>query len=40
MFMTARRVGADEALAIGLVSRVHPDPLGCALALASGDPGF
>jgi enoyl-CoA hydratase/carnithine racemase len=35
MFATARRVGADEALEIGLVSRLHEDPLACALEIAS-----
>ncbi|MDQ5835704.1 MAG: enoyl-CoA hydratase/isomerase family protein [Acidobacteriota bacterium] len=35
MFTTARRVNADEALEIGLVSRVHADPLACALELAT-----
>jgi enoyl-CoA hydratase/carnithine racemase len=35
MFTTARRVHADEALQIGLVSRVHTDPLACALELAA-----
>ncbi|MDQ3918402.1 MAG: enoyl-CoA hydratase/isomerase family protein [Acidobacteriota bacterium] len=35
MFTTARRVHADEALEIGLVSRVHADPLACALELAA-----
>jgi enoyl-CoA hydratase/carnithine racemase len=35
MFATARRVNADEALEIGLVSRVCPDALACALELAS-----
>ncbi|MDQ3746209.1 MAG: enoyl-CoA hydratase/isomerase family protein [Acidobacteriota bacterium] len=35
MFTTARRVNADEALEIGLVSRVHADPLACALELAA-----
>lgn len=42
MFTTARRVNADEALEIGLVSRVHTDALACALELASshGRPEF
>jgi enoyl-CoA hydratase len=35
MFATARRINADEALDIGLVSRVHADALACALELAS-----
>jgi enoyl-CoA hydratase/carnithine racemase len=35
MFATARRLSAQEALEFGLVSRVHPDPLACALELAS-----
>ena len=35
MFTTARRVNADEALAIGLVTRLHTDPLACALEIAS-----
>jgi len=35
MFATARRVGADEAFEIGLVSRLHEDPLACALELCS-----
>jgi enoyl-CoA hydratase len=35
MFTTARRVHADEALEIGLVTRVHADPLACALELAA-----
>ena len=34
MFTTARRINADEALAIGLVTRLHTDPLACALELA------
>ena len=34
MFTTARRVTASEALEIGLVTRVHPDALACALELA------
>jgi enoyl-CoA hydratase len=36
IFATARRLDADEALAIGLVSRLHPDALACALEIASG----
>ncbi|HEX8500708.1 MAG TPA: enoyl-CoA hydratase/isomerase family protein [Pyrinomonadaceae bacterium] len=36
MFTTARRLSAAEALEFGLVSRVHADPLACALGLASG----
>jgi enoyl-CoA hydratase len=36
MFTTTRRLSADEALAFGLVSQVHPDALNCALELASG----
>ena len=36
MFTTARRVSADEALEIGLVSRVQADALACAIELASG----
>ena len=35
MFTTARRVDAAEALEIGLVTRLHPDALACACALAS-----
>jgi enoyl-CoA hydratase/carnithine racemase len=35
MFATARRLSADEALAFGLVSRVHADALACALELVS-----
>ncbi|HEX8290292.1 MAG TPA: enoyl-CoA hydratase/isomerase family protein [Pyrinomonadaceae bacterium] len=35
MFITARRLSADEALSFGLVSRTHPDPLALALELAS-----
>jgi len=35
MFTTARRINADEALAIGLVTRLHTDPLACALEIAS-----
>ena len=35
MFATARRLTAEEALACGLISRVHADPLACALELAS-----
>jgi enoyl-CoA hydratase len=35
MFTTTRRVHADEALRIGLISRVHADPLACALELAA-----
>jgi len=35
MFTTARRVHADEALRIGLVTRVHADPLACALEIAA-----
>jgi enoyl-CoA hydratase/carnithine racemase len=35
MFATARRLSAEEALEFGLVSRVHPDALACALELAS-----
>ncbi|PYS83878.1 MAG: hypothetical protein DMF67_07395 [Acidobacteria bacterium] len=35
LFTTARRVNADEALEIGLASRVHADALACALELAS-----
>lgn len=31
MFTTARRINADEALEIGLVSHVHADALACAL---------
>ena len=31
MFTTARRINADEALEIGLVSRIHADALVCAL---------
>ena len=35
MFTTARRINADEALAIGLVTRLHTNPLACALEIAS-----
>ncbi|HZT61116.1 MAG TPA: enoyl-CoA hydratase/isomerase family protein [Pyrinomonadaceae bacterium] len=35
MFATARRVNADEALEFGLVSRLHEDPLACALEIAA-----
>jgi enoyl-CoA hydratase len=35
MFTTARRINADEALEIGLVNRVHADPLACALEIVS-----
>jgi enoyl-CoA hydratase len=35
MFITARRLSADEALSFGLVSRIHPDALALALELAS-----
>ncbi len=35
MFTTARRVRADEALEMGLVSRLHADALACALEIAS-----
>jgi enoyl-CoA hydratase len=35
MFTTARRLDADEALEIGLVSRLHEDPLACAFEIAS-----
>jgi enoyl-CoA hydratase len=35
MFAAARRVDADEALEIGLVTRVRADALACALELAS-----
>ena len=35
MFTTARRLVADEALATGLVARLHPDVLGCALEIAT-----
>jgi len=35
MFTTARRVNADEALAIGLVTRLHADALACALEIAA-----
>jgi enoyl-CoA hydratase/carnithine racemase len=35
IFATARRVGADEALEIGLVTRLHEDPLACALEIAA-----
>ena len=38
MFATARHVTAAEALALGLVSRVHTDALTCALELASRHP--
>lgn len=34
MFATARRIDADEALAIGLVTRLHDDALACAVELA------
>ena len=34
MFTTARRINADEALAIGLVTRLHTDALACALEIA------
>jgi enoyl-CoA hydratase/carnithine racemase len=34
-FAIARRVHADEALEIGLVSRLHADALACALEIAS-----
>ena len=34
MFTTARRINADEALAIGLVNRLHADALACALEIA------
>jgi enoyl-CoA hydratase len=35
MFTTARRINADEALEIRLVSRLHEDPLACAFEIAS-----
>ncbi|HEX8719488.1 MAG TPA: enoyl-CoA hydratase/isomerase family protein [Pyrinomonadaceae bacterium] len=35
MFTTARRLTADEALEFGLISRIHPDALACAIELAS-----
>jgi enoyl-CoA hydratase len=35
MFTTAKRVSAEEALEIGLVSRVQTDALACAIELAS-----
>ena len=35
MFTTARRLSADEALEFGLISRIHPDALACALEIAS-----
>ena len=35
MFTTARRINADEALAIGLVTRLHTDALACALEIAA-----
>jgi enoyl-CoA hydratase len=35
MFATARRLSAPEALACGLVSHLHPDPLARALELAT-----
>ena len=35
MFATARRVNADEALRIGLVTRLRADVLACALEIAS-----
>ncbi|HYH84288.1 MAG TPA: enoyl-CoA hydratase/isomerase family protein, partial [Pyrinomonadaceae bacterium] len=35
MFTTARRLTADEAFEIGLVSRVRPDALDCALEIAA-----
>ena len=35
MFATARRVGAEEALEIGLVTRLHAEALACALEIAS-----
>jgi enoyl-CoA hydratase len=36
MFTTAKRVSAEEALEVGLVSRVQTDALACAIELASG----
>jgi enoyl-CoA hydratase/carnithine racemase len=35
MFSTARRVNADEAFEIGLVTRLHTDALACALDIAA-----
>ena len=35
MFTTARRINADEALEIGLVTCLHTDPLACALEIAA-----
>jgi enoyl-CoA hydratase/carnithine racemase len=35
MFTTAKRVSAEEALEVGLVSRVQTDALACAIELAS-----
>jgi enoyl-CoA hydratase len=35
MFTTARRLSANEALEIGLVSRISDDPLKCALDIAA-----
>ena len=35
MFATARRLTADEAFEVGLVSHVHTDALACALEIAS-----
>jgi enoyl-CoA hydratase len=35
MFTTARRLNAVEALEIGLLDRLHPDALSCALEIAS-----
>jgi enoyl-CoA hydratase/carnithine racemase len=35
MFFTAKRVGADEAMRIGLVDAVVPDPLEYALEFSS-----
>ena len=36
MFTTAKRVSAEEALKIGLVSRIQTDALACAIELADG----
>jgi enoyl-CoA hydratase/carnithine racemase len=35
LFTTARRMTADEAFEIGLVSHVRPDALDCALKIAA-----
>ena len=40
MFTTTRRLNASDALEFGLVSRIHPDALACALELAGRESSF